>query len=187
MSTEPLPRDKGARKQVLVTIDADNRDKGKSFIITELPAMQAERWFRRVLAYLSRLGVALPAMAGMTGMASMAGFSPMQMYAWIDDEDLMREVMSCVKVRPEGVETTRGLVATDTEEPATIILLRMEVLALHVGFSVAVALWVCAPGVAAALQIPMPPEVKAAMAASTQTSPGPAPSPSAETEPPTTS
>jgi len=49
-----------ARKTCRVTIDADGRDKGKTFILTELPALDIERWTVRLVLALGKNGVNLP-------------------------------------------------------------------------------------------------------------------------------
>ena len=156
MPVEELPRSDGKRKRVLVRMDAENRDRGKAFLITEMPATQAERWFRKVLARLARLGVSPPAMADMIGAAAIASFNPIQLFAWLDDEDLIREVMSCVQRQEDGAPMPRFLDETDAEEVLTLLRLKLEVFALHVGFSTAVVLWVLAPGLAAAMNLPPP-------------------------------
>ena len=48
-----------ARKTKRVTITAEGRDKGKTFLITELPADQAERWAIRALLALIQSGAVI--------------------------------------------------------------------------------------------------------------------------------
>lgn len=181
MSTELLPRKPGERKQARVTIDAEGRDHHKTFIITEMPADAIERWFRRVLAYLARIGIAAPALSSIMGVAALPGFNPIQMLAWLDDESLNAELMTCVMRLPDGA-TPRNLVwgktGPDVEELLTLMQLKVEVLALHLNFSTAVALWKFAPGLAAVLNLAKPPEMETPDAQpDTQTSPTPSPSP----------
>lgn len=157
---EEMPRENGARKNVRITIDADNRDRGKRFLITEMSALQAEKWFLRLVSYLARIGIEVPAMVRLTGMASLSGFNPMQMFAWVDQAALMDEVMSCIRCWPPDAPQPRALswsaTGPDIEEPITLLQLKVEVFALHVGFSSAVALWSWAPGWAAAMGMPRP-------------------------------
>ena len=163
MPVEDMPRQPGQRKSVRVTIDAEGRDHEKRFLITEMSALQAERWFMRVLAYMARLGISMPAMMRLTGMAALTEFNPTQMFAWVDDDSLMSEIMACIQAWPADAPKPRPLTwsasGPDIEEPATLIRLKMEVFALHVGFSSAVALWSFAPGWAAAMNLPRPPEL----------------------------
>lgn len=169
MPTEPIPRKAGERKQVRVTIDAEGRDQGKTFIITEMSADAIERWFRRVLAYLARIGIAAPALSSVIGMASFSSFNPIQMLAWLDNEELNNELMACVMRLPTATSdhpTTLprtlmwGKTGPDIEELMTLAQLKVEVLALHVGFSTAVALWKFAPGLAAVMGLAMPQEMQ---------------------------
>lgn len=167
MPIEEMPRKTGERKSIRLTVeDGDSRDAGKVYLITEMSVVQGERWFRRVLAFLARAGIALPASAMNTGLASLASFNPIQMLSWVDDEDLMRELMMCVKAWPKDAPLARPLVQTDIEEIATMGRLRVEVIALHVGFSSAAALWSSVLGWAAAIYLREP-----GAASTTQTSP----------------
>jgi hypothetical protein len=45
-----------ARKTKTITIDEDNRDTGKTFILVEMPARQAEEWGTRAMLALARSG-----------------------------------------------------------------------------------------------------------------------------------
>lgn len=172
MATELLPRRDGERKTALVTIDADNRDHGKKFFLKELPANQAERWALKVVALLARRGVQVPVGSEMAGMAALPSFSPLAMMSWIDDEALVGEIMSCVQAWPEGSPIARALVPSDVEEVLTRVYLKMEVIALHVGFSMAVVAWTLSPHMAAALNLPRPPGLPEA-SSTTRTSPTP--------------
>lgn len=163
MATELLPRKPGERKQARVIIDAEGRDKDKAFILTEMSADAIERWFRRVLAYLARVGIAAPTLSNVMGMASFGSFNPIQMFAWLDDESLNVELMTCVQRQQGGSTLVRPLTwnrtGPDIEEMLTLAQLKVEVLGLHVGFSTAVVLWKFAPGLAAALNLAMPAEM----------------------------
>ena len=48
------------RKTKELTITAENRDKGKKFVLTEMPADQGERWALRAILALSNTGAAIP-------------------------------------------------------------------------------------------------------------------------------
>jgi len=159
MPTEPIPRKDGERKQARVTIDAEGRDKGKTFIITEMSADAIERWFRRVLAYLARMGVAAPSLS-FIGVAGMTGFNPIQTAAWLDNEELNEELMACVMRLPRATaehpsviprQLFWGKTGPDIEELKTLAQLKGEVLALHLNFSTAADLWSFALGLVAAV------------------------------------
>ena len=128
-----------ARKVETLTITEEGRDKGKVFIITEMPATAGERWATQALLLLSKAGLELPAGAaesGMSGLASapLAGLPSLRalqdptLDAWWD----------CVKYQhnpkqlPQNI--LRDQVTCQIEEIATVNMLRMKILELHIGF-----------------------------------------------------
>ena len=127
-----------ARKVVDVTIDAEGRDHGKLFRITEMSATQAEKWaFRAVLA-LGAAGVELPdgiAESGMAGLRHIA-LGLFLKIPFAEAEPLLDELFSCITILPNQKNPTvvRPLVPDDTEEVITRLRLRMEVVNLHLGF-----------------------------------------------------
>lgn len=129
-----------ARKTLDVKIDAEGRDKGKTFLITEKPAAQAEKWAMKALALAARSGVDLgnisPAM-GIQGVAALGVMAMMNAVseAWDEAESLLDEMMTCVQIKESS--GARDLIGDDIEEVATRIELRKAVLELHVGFSLA--------------------------------------------------
>lgn len=166
MATELLPRGAGERKKALVTIDAENRDNGKRYLIEELPALQAERWGRRLVSKIAREGVPVPEGVAALGMAALTTLPLLTYLKWLDDEELVGELLSCVKAWPAGAPSARPMRSNDFEEILTITQLRMEVVALHVGFSLAVWLWSVLPALATAMNmeraspiIPTSPEI----------------------------
>lgn len=133
------------RKTLTVTIDAAGRDAGKRFILTEMPATQAEKWAARALSALARSGADIPdniAHAGMAGIAVL-GMRALSGMSFADAEPLLDEMFGCVAIMPDPSRPTivRGLVEDDIEEVATRLRLRAEVMALHLGFSSAAELW----------------------------------------------
>jgi hypothetical protein len=129
-----------ARKTELVTIDAQNRDHGKTFVVTEMAADAAERWAVRALLALGRAGVELPdgSVASMAAFAS-HGFAALGKLNPDDLQPLLDEMMACVKYQAEKGPAQRILPgdASQIEEVATRMLLRLKVFELHTGFSVA--------------------------------------------------
>jgi hypothetical protein len=125
------------RKTIDVSIAADGRDKGKTFCITEMPALQAEAWATRALFMLSKAGATIPdsvLSGGMASMAAMAGVG-IQALLYVPYEDakpLLDELMRCVRIKEIAV--TRDLTPDDIEEIGTFFTLRGEALKLHVGF-----------------------------------------------------
>jgi hypothetical protein len=129
-----------ARKVARVTIVDEGRDKGKVFVLTEMPASRAEKWAMRALLAMSRSGVDIPndaVQSGMLGVAA-AGVQSLARLQFFEAEELMDEMFGCITIQPdpEIPTTTRPLIEDDIEEVATRLKLRWEVLQLHVNFSV---------------------------------------------------
>lgn len=122
-------------KEITITGDADNRDAGKTFQITEMSAMAAERWATRAFLALARSGVEIPddiAARGLQGVAAL-GWQALSGIAYHDAEPLLAEMLGCVQIAEK--HATRKLTEDDVEEIATYLTLRKEVFALHVDFS----------------------------------------------------
>ncbi len=137
-----------ARKTLKVTIqddrtpDADgqvtgdlSRDVGKTFLITEMPASQAERWAMKALLAVARAGIDLP--VGLYEQGSMRTLAVLGLQAvtsiqFEEAEPLLDEMMKCVQIVEQ--KATRDLTEDDIEEVRTRLLLRRKVLELHVGF-----------------------------------------------------
>lgn len=128
-----------ARRTKTVTITAGtpqtNRDHGKQFFLTEMPAAEAEEIAIRVLG--ARFADAVMNF----GMAGIAVIGVPAIYAMPYDEakPLWDRIMACVK--PVGMPQAPITLSADDviEEVATRLQLRLEVLELHLGFSFAAA------------------------------------------------
>ena len=144
-----------ARRHAFVTIsdpNPKNRDNGKTFKVTEMPADQAERWAIRCLLVFARASTKMPedfAASGMAGLHAsipgllLQGMQSLGGIAYEDAEPLLDEMMGCVEFKPPGVETCfslRGTGITQVEEVSTLLKLRYEVLQVHLNFSLADAL-----------------------------------------------
>lgn len=146
------------RKTKLVTIDPsdENRDAGKTFLITEMAAWECERWAARALLALGRAGVEISDDTMAAGAVAVlgAGLAAFRQMRFEDAEPLLDEMMACVSFVPDlsriNPLTTQPFArklqrgddanASDIEELSTLLRLRMEVIELHTGFSVAGAL-----------------------------------------------
>jgi hypothetical protein len=131
-----------ARKTVTFTVTTEGRDKGKQFVITEMPASKAERWGMRALNTLSKVVGTVPpnlANAGMQGLV-LVGLSAFARAEWDDIEPLMDEMFTCIQIKEPAI--TRPLTEDDIEEISTRALLRQEVLDLHLGFFKAAVSWI---------------------------------------------
>lgn len=139
-----------ARKTEIVIVpkwDDTNRDVGKHFLITEMPAAKAEKWAMRALLLLAGSGERIPTNVqglGMVGVAILGINVFLQGTIRPEDLDpLMDEMFTCVQfIRdPKHPEVVTSIVSDDdVEEVKTRLWLRSEVLRLHTGFSPADAL-----------------------------------------------
>ena len=132
-----------ARKVLKYTVVEDksvNRDGGKTFHITELPAREAERWALRALLAMSRNGINIPDSALEGGFASLAvaGLNLIGNMPFDEAEALMDKMMECVQYDPGHPYQPRPLVDSDIEEVSTLVHLRAEVFKLHADFLKAV-------------------------------------------------
>ena len=133
------------RRTVNVPITFEGRDKGKVFRITEMPASQGERWGEKFVFALGRAGIQVPPDVMQSGFAGAAIYGAQSFISmnFGDARELLDEMFTCITIIPDPAghpEMTRLLVEEDIEEISTRLFLRQEVLSLHLGFSVAVAL-----------------------------------------------
>jgi len=130
-------------RKIETWVATEGRDKGKHFIVTEMPAVRAEKWATRALLAISRSGVDLPEDLANAGMAAIAygGLKAITSCSFDDAEPLLDEMMACVTIRPDpALEYARPTIDEDFEEMATILQLRDRVVSLHTGFSIAAEL-----------------------------------------------
>lgn len=131
------------RKTVNYTVTAEGRDKGKLFVITEMPTSQGEAWATRALLAILASNPDIPENFGEMGMAGLAelGLRALSSLRWETLSPLLDEMMGCVQIIPDParVHVARPLIETDIEEISSRLSLRMEWWALHMGFLKAVA------------------------------------------------
>lgn len=130
-----------ARKTKVIVCPHEGRDKGKHYLITEMPASESEEWAIRAFLALAHSGVEVPeeiAQAGMAGLA-IVGLQALGRIKWEEAKPLLDKMMTCVQAMPDPTkpELFRGLVETDIEEAQTRFWIRAEVFELHTGFSFA--------------------------------------------------
>lgn len=128
-------------KKKEVTIDDQsketNRDFGKKFLLTEMPALKAERWARHAAAAVSRADLQIREELKHLGMLGfyLLGFQALAGGEIEKIDPLMDEMMKQIQIVETA--TTRALTPDDIEEVATILRLRKELLELHMGFTFA--------------------------------------------------
>lgn len=123
-----------------VTVTAEGRDKGKTFILTELPADQAERWAIRAFLGMIQSGANISPETMQGGMAAFAaiGIQALGGISWETLEPLLDEMWTCVEFRMSEKIPTQQIaegINSQIEEIATRLALRIAVLELHMGFS----------------------------------------------------
>lgn len=123
-----------ARKTAEFTA-TQGRDKGKTYVLTEMSSYAAERWAIRAFMALAKSGVDVPEDVQELGMAGIArlGLKALGGANFEDAEPLLEEMFQCVKFKASAA--VRDLVEDDIEEVATRLQLRREVFGLHVDFS----------------------------------------------------
>lgn len=121
-----------------VTITAEGRDKGRKYLLTEMPALQAERWARHAIMAMSRENLDIRSEIAALGMYGFI-LGGMQALAAgdVDAVDkLMEEMLPQIKIVEEKI--TRPLQGDgDFWEISTIKTLRQELIELHLGFTLA--------------------------------------------------
>jgi hypothetical protein len=113
-----------------------NRDGGKVFVITEMSALQAERWANRAILAVGNSGAKIDHVkgAGIAGIAVL-GFKALFGISEGPALELADELMTCVRIKVAAMPQGRPLTDDDIEEVATRWLLKEKVFELHTGFS----------------------------------------------------
>lgn len=145
-----------ARKTEKVIITADNRDKGKTYLITEMGAFQAAKWARKALlsintnmlevSWLRSLLVvgddgklSLSKIADLE-MAGVAAIGVLNLFSAIPEsvmDALQDDMLACCEFIPGHNLPGRPVVDQiegDIEEPSTIITLQASAIGLHLDF-----------------------------------------------------
>lgn len=132
------------RRTITVDITAEGRDRGKRFLITELPSTKAEKWAARAINALLASGIEIDdavAASGLRGLAAsgLASLASFKGVPWDLLEPLLDEMMTCVQIVPDPARPAviRPLIEEDIEELMTRLQLRAEWIDLHMGFSTA--------------------------------------------------
>ena len=131
-------------RDVTIALADGNRDNGKMFRITEMPAVRAEKWATRALLAMAKSGAEVPDEALQAGAASLlgAGIQAFTRISFLEAEPLLDEMMGCVEIVPDPSrkDVVRPLIDDDIEEVATRLFLRGEVVDVHTGFSMNAAM-----------------------------------------------
>ena len=119
------------------------RDNDKTFIITEMPADQGERWATQVGYLIAQAGRQVPEGALDAGMAGLAAigidFQEVAIARALQDPSVEEATWSCVQYMHDPKHAPQPIFSGDNcqiDEIKTRTALRMEVLKLHLNFSV---------------------------------------------------
>lgn len=130
-----------------VVISEDGADKGKTFVVRQMPLIQGDRWANRVALALMKSGVDISPLTkkGSDGKAEFVGLLDManvinvalRALGGVDDDvaqGLLDELMRHVSVKlPNG--TTRTLIVdTDISSIGTLWKLRIEAIKVNLDF-----------------------------------------------------
>lgn len=135
------------RKTKVVTIEADNRDKGKSFLITEMGAHQLEQWSAEALIAIFAGNVPADILQ-ISQTSNTAALATAMEYllkglSWQTVRPLYNKLLSCVSFIPEKesktnpvnvIPLTESNQDTFVEEVPTLLKLRLEALEINLGF-----------------------------------------------------
>lgn len=128
-------------KTQIVTISADNRDKGKVFIVREMPARPFEKWAVKALTAMGQAGIELPDdIMGLGGMGlAMLGFKSLIKIKAEQAEELLDEMFLYFEIQPNPNDPAikRPILDTDIEELTTRLKLRAVWWEVQTGFPVA--------------------------------------------------
>lgn len=115
--------------------DEPGRDEGKSYFLTEMPVLRAEKWAARALIAIGKGDKSMNGIAGILSMGIEGMLSSLMNISWEDAEPLLDEMLSCVQLEQNiGVYRPINYEAGDIEEVATLVRLRREILGLHYRF-----------------------------------------------------
>lgn len=127
-----------ARKVETLIITDEGRDKGKTFILTEMPAIQGERWAMQALSLLSNASVSLPRGAEDSGMAGLAAAPLGALPALKALQDPSLDAWwDCVQYQHAPNQMPQKIFpgpACQIEEILTVRFLRNKVLEMHISF-----------------------------------------------------
>ncbi len=131
-----------ARREVDYTVTDEGRDKGKTYHLTEMSCVQAEKWAIRTMRAMLLAGIPVSAEMIAGGIGSLANVNPALILNIDLDEvfALGEELMQCVSIKPDPmhpglIRKNAQMVESDIEEIRTRLNLKLAVYRLIVGFS----------------------------------------------------
>lgn len=123
-----------ARKTTVYT-SPHGRDTGKTYVITEMSALQAAKWSRAALSRLASEGMMPDGLKFSDGVAGMAEAGYASLCFCESCWDLLNELLDCAKLKTPAGDVRAIIIDVDVEEQETISDLHMEAYKLIVDFS----------------------------------------------------
>lgn len=126
------------RKTLTFVVEDDGRDLGKTFLITEMSATEAEDWALQAFFALMNAGIEIPDEVSEMGFAGIAaiGLKALGRVPYYMADPLLKKMMDCIKIIPDPKQpnVVRALIDSDIEEPVTRLKLKKAVFGLHTDF-----------------------------------------------------
>jgi len=127
-----------ARKVIEYVVSDDNRDKGKTFVVTEMPASKGEMWAIRVMLAISGLDIGNDSGDKIinSGMSGLSGVD-VRTLGRIDIDILtpiLEEMFQHIEIQIPDGSMCRRLIENDIEEITTRLQLRKVFWELHLDF-----------------------------------------------------
>ena len=120
------------RKEIEITIE-EGRDAGKTFKITEMSAVQMDRWATKALCLIGKTNTSVVELfeMGTSGMIKILGS-----LGYEASEPLLNELLECCSFKKDGVyvQMKGAMVESVIEDFTTIFRLRSEALAVNLSF-----------------------------------------------------
>ena len=119
-------------------VTEDGRDLGKTFLITEMSAAEAEDWALQAFFAIMNAGIEIPdeiAEMGFAGIAAI-GLKALGKVPYYMAEPLLKKMMECVKIIPDQKQpnVVRDIIDSDIEDVKTRLSLKKSVWSLHTDF-----------------------------------------------------
>jgi hypothetical protein len=123
------------RNSKTITIES-GRDKGKTFVITEMPVVQADDWAMRAIITVANGGIDVGDLRSEMGMLGIGNIL-LKALSNIRAEEaipLLNELLECAQIVPSGGNAREIELNTDIRDVKTLFRLRAEAIAVHLDF-----------------------------------------------------
>lgn len=122
------------RRTEVVHITADNRDKGRTYIITEMDAFEGEDLGVKILLALTACGVEIPdTSTGMAGLAAV-GIAAMAKLPYSTVKPILDDMLTHVVYQHAPKHPPMKLDNVNVSETSTLLEIRKAFIRLHLGF-----------------------------------------------------